>query len=207
MLFALSRGKMMSRDQVRFLLAAATLLLMVSVGYYLIVGMQARRDNERLIEKLAGDITPQDEHRMQHFRRTKMHDGKKVWEVAARQARYSQEEGKMVIESPEVSLYLGNGDVIALRCQEGRIHMGQDGKEVSRMELTGDLHMQIGDFSLTGEEAIYESARNVVFSPTPVQIIGRGLTVVGRGYQVDVANKRVTLDAEVQTTLTNTERP
>lgn len=197
----------MSRNQVRFLLASATLLLMVSIGYYLVVGMQMRRDNERLIEKLASDVSPEDEQRMQHFRRTKMHDGKKVWEVAARQARYSQEEGEVVIESPQMSLYLSNGDVIALRCQEGRIHVNQEGEEVTRMELTGDLHMQIGAFSLTGEEAIYESALNVVFSSSPVQIVGRGVTVAGRGYVVDVAAKRVTLNSDIRTTLTHTEKP
>lgn len=191
----------MSRGQVRFALAVTATLLFVAVGYYLMVSVRAQKDTQDLVEKLAPDLSPESDQRMKDFRHAKMQNGKKVWEVAARQARFSQESGELIIDEPELSLFLDNGDMVALRCREGRIYM--DGKQdVTRMELRGDIKMQIGDFFLQAQEAVYESGRNIVSASSPVQITGRGFTAEGQSYTVEVADKRVTLNAGVATTVT-----
>lgn len=191
----------MRRKQIRFFLAAAMLLLLAMVGYYFLVNLRAQRETARLVGKLAPDLVQDADQRMQNFHREKVQDGKKVWEIAARQARYSKKDGEVVIDDPSLSFYLDNGDVIALRCKEGRIAGTLEEQKVTRMELRGDLEMQLGDFFLKTQEAIYESERNVVSSPGSVQITGRGFTVEGQGYTVEVAEKRVTLNAGVSTTV------
>jgi lipopolysaccharide assembly outer membrane protein LptD (OstA) len=67
------------------------------------------------------------------------------------------------------------------------------------MVLRGDLEIQIGEYFLKTQQAIYDSAQNTISAPDAVQIVGRGLTVEGRGYQVAVDEKRMTLHAEVHT--------
>lgn len=189
----------MRRGQVRFALAVTATLLFVAVGYYLMVSMSAQKDIEKRLADLP-DVSPKVDQRMEDFRHAKMQDGKKVWEVAARQARFSQESGELIIDDPELSLFLDNGDMVALRCREGRVYM--DGKQdVTRMELRGDIKMQIGDFFLQAQEAVYESGRNIVSASSPVQITGRGFTAEGQSYTVEVADKRVTLNDGVATTV------
>jgi|SRR5215510_12058144 len=195
----------MSRYQVRFVMALAAVLLIVGIVYHLTVTLRKQHHNEKMIAKMKADVVPEADQRMQNFRRVQVRDGKKVWEIAARQARYFEANGEVVVEAPEVSFYLSDGQVIALRCGEGRLHMGKDEKTVTQMELKTDLQMQIGDLLLHTQEAVYDSEHDTISSPGAVQITSRGLLVEGQGYKVDVADKRLTLNADVHTTLTKEE--
>jgi len=194
----------MSRKQIRFLLALVVVISLSIVGYQLISTLRTQRLNEQDLLRLAKDVAPEAAQRMQNFRRAKIRDGEKVWEIAARQARYLQEKNEIVIERPEVSLYIKDGSIIALRCQEGRIHLSED-EEVVRMELSGDLEMRVNDFVITTPQAVYESERNTISSDGPVRIVGQGVEVEGRGYVVEVSEKRLTLNAEVQTSVATGE--
>jgi LPS export ABC transporter protein LptC len=194
----------MSRGQVRFVIALAVMLSLMVVGYYLITALREQKVKEKDLARIAQDVVPGADQRMQHFRRAKIRDGKKVWELAARQARYVQENNEIVVEEPEVSLYLQDGDVLALRCQEGRVHLGED-EDVTLMELKGDLEVRVNNFIITTQHAVYESEHNTISSPGPVRIVGQGLEVEGKGYTVEVAEKRVRLNADVQTTVTKGE--
>jgi LPS export ABC transporter protein LptC len=194
----------MSREQARFMIALAVVISLGIVGYQLVTTLRAQKQNEQDIARLVTDVAPEAAQRMQNFRRAKIRDGKKVWEIAARQASYSQENNEIVVEGPEVTLYVKNGDVIALRCQEGRVHLNDD-EEMIRMELSGDLEMRVGDFVITTPNAVYENERNAIFSDGPVRIVGQGVEVEGQGYTVDLAEKRLTLNAEVHTTVARGE--
>ena len=195
----------MSRDQGRFAIAVVVLFLLVGVGYRLIVTMRQQREAEEKVKEVAPDLTATTEQRMKDFRRTKVRDGKKVWEIVARQARYSQERQEVVVEGPEFSLYLKDGEIVALKSQEAWVHLDSKGQEVTRVELKGNLEMQVGDFSIKTQEATFESERNTIVSNSTVQIDGPGLSVAGQGYTVDVAEKRLTLNADVQTTVNKGE--
>lgn len=191
----------MSRAQLRFAVGVTIVLLFFMIGYYLSVSLQKQKLQQKLIDKVAADLLPGTDQRMQDFRRIKVRDGQKVWEITARQARYFSESGEVVVDDPEVSLYFDDGEVIALRCREGRVHLNVGDQEVTKMELRGDLEMQFGDFSLNTQEAVYESASNVISSPAVLQIVGPGFTVEGQGYTLEVAHKRLTLTSAVRTTL------
>lgn len=194
----------MSREQIRFVIALVVVASLGMVGYYVTTSLKAQRQQEQDLTKWVADVVPEAAQRMQNFRRAKIRDGKKVWEIAARQARYSQENNEIVVEGPEVSLYMKDGDVIALRCQEGRVHLDGD-EEVSRMELSGNLEIRINDLVITTPSAEYNSEQNTIASSGPVRIVGRGLEVEGQGYSVNVSEKRLTLNADVRTTVTKGE--
>jgi LPS export ABC transporter protein LptC len=194
----------MSREQVRFVIALTVAVSLVIVGYYVATTLQAQRLREQDLAQLVKDVAPEAAQRMRNFRRAKIRDGKKVWEIAARQARYSQETNEIVVEGPEVSLFLKEGETIALRCKEGRVYLNDD-EDVIRMEFSGELEMRVNDFVITTPNAVYESAHNTITSPGPVHIVGRGLAVEGQGYTVDVAEKRVTLNTNVRSTVTREE--
>jgi LPS export ABC transporter protein LptC len=145
---------------------------------------------------------------MENFKRVKIRpDGKKAWEIVARKARYSPEDHLVIVESPQFSFYTKEGEPLSLRSREARVLLTSDDKneEVTRVELRGDLEMQVNDFLIKTQEAIFEAEQNRISSPGAVQIDGPGVTVMGQGYSVDVTNKLLTLEAEVQTTLSRSE--
>jgi len=195
----------MNRGQIRFAIAVVVLFLLAGVSYRLMVTMHQQRETEAKVKEIAPDLTTTTEQRMQDFRRTKVRDGKKVWEIVALQARYSQERQEVIVEGPEFSLYLKDGEIIAVKSQEARVHLDGEGQEVTRVELKGNLEMRVGDFSIKTQEATFESERNILVSDSAVQIDGPGLSVAGQGYTVDVAEKRLTLNADVQTTVNKGE--
>lgn len=191
----------MSRGQIRFAIAIVVLFLLMGVGYRVMITMREQLAADEKIKALAPDLSATTEQRMQDFRRVKVRDGKKVWEIVARQARYSQERQEVIVEGPEFLLYLKDGEKIALKSQEARVHLDGDGREVTRIELKGNLEMQVGDFSIKTQEATFENERNTIAADGAVQIEGPGLSVVGQGYTVNIGEKRLTLNADVQTTI------
>jgi len=192
----------MSRRQVRFVVAVVVALLLTTVGYRLSVSLWAQRVADEEIQKLMADLSPTVEQRMKNFHRFKVNNGKKVWEIAAQQARYLKDRNEVLVDAPEFSLYQKDGGVIALRSREARIHLGVNEQDVIKVELKGDLEMQIGDLSIKTQEAVFKNEQNTISSSGAVQISGPGLEVEGQGYVVDVTSKRLTLDADVQTTMT-----
>ena len=197
----------MSRSQARFIISAMVFVLLAVVGQRLVVNNQA---GEAKIKELEGDtpLVPTPDQQMNDFRRVKIRpDGKKVWEIVARQARYSTDNHLVIVDAPQFSFYPKDGDAFALRSREARLLLTSDTKqEVTRIELTGDLEMHVGDLVITTQEAIFENEQNRISSQAAVQINGPGLAVAGQGYSVDVANKYLTLEADVQTTLSRRDR-
>ena len=195
----------MNRAQVRFAIILVVLFLLIGVGYRVTVSMYQQRLNEERIKEIAPDLTVTTDQRMQNFRRVKMRDGKKVWEIVARQGRYSEENQEMIVEAPEFSFYPKEGDMIALKSKEAWIHLDSEGREVTRVELKGDLEMRVGDFSIRTQEATFESEQNTIISDAAVQINGPGVAIAGQGYIVYLGDKRMTLNADVRTTVNKGE--
>jgi|GEM_PF-2925738 len=191
----------MSRGQARFLIAAVVVILLAVVGHGLIINQDAAKNSDPALVLPEPPTTT--EQRMNDFKRVKVRsDGQKAWEIVARHARYLTDDHVVIVESPQFSFYPKDGEAFSLRSREARILLTSDQKEdVTRVELSGDLEMQIGDFLIKTQEAVFENEQNRISSPSAVQINGPGLTVEGLGYAVDVTNKFLTLDANVQTTL------
>ena len=192
----------MSRNQIRFMLSVTILGLIVSLGY---LSTQVGKDPEtrQLIKKLEAEaVEGESVQRMTEFRRMKMQDGKKVWEIVARQARYFSETNEVLIDTPEVSFYLSDGETVALRSQEGTVHLDGNSQDLLHVELRGELEMQIGDIALKTDQATYDRQKNTISSDGVLHIVGQGFTLEGRGYTVAVDTKQLTLNSEVRTTVT-----
>jgi LPS export ABC transporter protein LptC len=196
----------MSRGQARFLIISLVAILLAVVGRSLIINTNRADNNDPALDPTPGP-TATSEQRMENFKRVKIRpDGKKAWEIVARKARYSPEDHLVIVESPQFSFYTKEGEPFSLRSREARVLLTSDkNEEVTRVELSGDLEMQVNDFLVKTQEAIFEAEQNRISSPGAVQIDGPGVTVVGQGYSVDVANKLLTLEGEVQTTLSRSE--
>ena len=192
----------MSRHQIRFMLGLTVLGLILGLGY---LSSQVGKDpaTARLIDELSTPDATEETlvQRMTEFRRVKMQDGRKVWEIVARQARYFADRNAVVIDTPQVSLYFSDGEALALRCQEGTVHL--DGEaDLLHIELRGNLEIQMGEVSLKTEQATYDRQKNTISSDGVIHVVGQGFTLEGKGYTVAVDTRQLTLNTEVSTTVT-----
>jgi LPS export ABC transporter protein LptC len=199
----------MSRGQARFVVSALVFVLLAVVGHRLVINRQTGDQKIAALTESAPLSATDKWQQMNDFTRVKFRpDGKKAWEIVARKARYSTDNNLVIVETPQFSFYPKDGDAFSLRSREARVLLTSDKdkkEEVMRIELTGDLELQIGDFVITTQEAIFESEQNRISSPSAVQINGPGVAIAGQGYAVDVVNKYMTLEAEVKTELSRSE--
>ena len=184
------------------MLGISVLVVIVVLGY---LGARLRQDVEtrQMLDEIAASTEDGAvSQRMSEFRRIKMKDGRKVWEIAARQARYLADTNTVVIDSPEISFYFQDGEAVELNCREGTIHLHEETQDLVRIDLNGGLTMQVGDVSFTTDRAVYDHQDNTIVSDGVLNVAGEGYTATGRGYSVTVDTKRLVLDADVRTTVT-----
>ncbi len=146
------------------------------------------------------DFLPHAAQRIENFRRVKMEGDRKAWEVAAREAQYLEDDQQIVVDDPQVSLYLkGEEGEVSLRGRDGTIFLS--GREIDRVELDGGIEVRFGDYRVTTDRAVYEQASDTVVSPGAVRVTARGLELSGERMTVEVETQRVRVDGRVETVL------
>jgi LPS export ABC transporter protein LptC len=121
----------------------------------------------------------------------KVQDGRKVWEVAAQDAQYFEEEKTVVVRDAVVQWFMKDGRTVGLSGAEGRIFL--EGREVTRVDLQGDITVTLADYVVRAQSASYDRQRELISAPGLVDIEGRALHLRGDGMEVDVEAQRVRL--------------
>jgi lipopolysaccharide export system protein LptC len=129
----------------------------------------------------------------------KVENGRKVWEVAARDAQYKEGDGVVSVIDPVVAFYLANGDEVSLRGTSGTVFL--EGRELTRVDVEGGITVRFGDYALTTDLASYEAASGLVIAPGAVHITGGGLEIEGRHMEVEVEAQRLRLAEQVRVVL------
>jgi LPS export ABC transporter protein LptC len=172
-------------------------VLLAAGGWLLQRDFAARRRAEHIRPVI--DVLPNVSQRIQNFHRVKVDNGRKVWEVSAREAQYLETEQMVVVEEPVVDVFLQDGRQVGLRGASGKLFL--DGKELERVELQGEIAVMLGEYEMRTSEARYEADRGVIVAPGRVTITGSGFQLQGERMEVNVADQRLLLADSVQTTL------
>jgi LPS export ABC transporter protein LptC len=185
------------RNRLR-LLVVTLIVALVGAGVALLVrDVREQRRSKLEVELL--DILPQVAQRIQDFRRVKVEDGRKVWEVSARDAQYYEEQGLVVVKEPLVAFYLKDGRQVALSGREGKVHLVE--RELDRVDLQGNIEVRLGEYQLRARAAYYDRATDTIVAPGVVRIAGEALELEGEGMEVQVAEQRLRLQDKVRMTL------
>jgi LPS export ABC transporter protein LptC len=185
------------RKRARRLILALVVLLLGSGAWLLGRVIWEQRADD--LAQQALDLLPQVAQRIRDFHRVKVDDGRKVWEVAAAEAQYFQEEQVVVVKKPLISFYMKDGRTVALRGDEGTVRLGK--RDLQEVELSGDIEVDLGEYALNADAARYEREPGLILAPGPVRIRSDDFVLHGRGMQVDVDKQRLTLDEQVEMTL------
>jgi LPS export ABC transporter protein LptC len=151
---------------------------------------------ERELARQAADLLPDVAQRIQNFHRMKVDKGRKVWEVAAREARYHADENTVVVIEPSVSFFLEDGRSVALTGRQGRVRL--DGHELDHVDLDGEIHMQFGDYAVRTDSARYDRHDDTIVAPGHVSVIGEELDVQGDQLELDLSTQRLRLRENVR---------
>jgi LPS export ABC transporter protein LptC len=185
------------RKRARRVILFVVVLLLASGAWLLGRVMWERRSQD--LAQQAIDLLPQVAQRIKDFHRVKVDDGRKVWEVAAKEAQYFQEDQLVVVKQPLVSFYVKDGRVVSLRGDEGRVTLGK--RDLQQVEVSGGIEVDLGGYALGTDYARSEREPGVILAPGAVHIRSDDFDLHGRDMRVDVEQQRLTLDEQVETTL------
>lgn len=169
-------------------IAAVVVLLVVGVGA--LVGRSLWQQHKRdIIERGLVKMLPGVSQRIQNFRRVKMEDGRKVWEVSADDARYMEDQSMIVVHKPVVAWFLHDGREVGLRGEDGRIHL--DEHDLRRVEVEGPILVSLADYQLRTTGAVYDHSDGLITSSSDVEITGKAMDLRGQGMEVDIEGQRL----------------
>lgn len=175
-------------------------ILLLSIGTVLfLVGRQLWQQNKLDLAQKALEVLPGVTQHIQDFRRVHVEGGRKVWEVAAEDARYFEGDDLVVVRQPMVAWYLEDGRRFGLRGDEGRISM--DRTDLKFVEMQGGIEVDLVELRILAEEAVYDHVGRRISSSRRVQIAGRGLDVAGDEMLVEMDKRKLTLLGNVAMSL------
>lgn len=179
-------------------LVVALIFVLLTVGGWLLgreLYLQRRTDLRKEVLKVLPGVS----QRIQNFHRSRVVNGKTVWEVSAREAQYYEQEQTVVVSGPAVSFYTSDGREVVLRGEEGKVYLG--GKDLEGLELRGGVEVKFGKYGLRTEDVRYERFSDTILVPGTVQISGEEFDIRGERMTIYLSAQRLLVDGGVQTTL------
>jgi LPS export ABC transporter protein LptC len=172
-------------------------LSLAGVGYKVaeMVGHAQREIRANPLKAL--DYLPESALQIKDFHRSKIEDGRKVWELFGEEASYFKEQREAVIKKPKFYYYDKKGEVAETQGDEARLYLNE--KELERMELRGAIEVSFQGYILKSEEANYLPAKDQIVLPSHTTVVGDGIAVEGSRMEVELEEKKIRLIQSVKT--------
>ncbi len=180
------------RLRIALMLVAAAML--AGMATLVVRAMRPRRMSD--LAALAADYVPHVAQRIQNFHRVAVRDGRKVWEVAARDARYFERERKVVVRRPMLKFYLAGGGEISVEAEEGTVWV--EGRELRAADVRGSIELTLDGYRVKTNSARYDRATGRITAPEAVVVEGEELTARGAAVEIDIADRRLRLLRKVE---------
>ena len=132
-----------------------------------------------------------------HMEYSEVSQGRTRYTVEADTARHYEQQQQTFLDKVTVVFVQNDGGKITLVADEGSIDHA-----TKNMEAHGNVHVNYNDtYELTTARLFYDNARNLAFTPDPVLIVGRGLTLHGVGAKLQVEEHTMKVLSQVDTRL------
>jgi len=178
------------KKRLRLTVIALVTVLLGTVSF--LVGRSLFRQHQDDLLRKGIELIPGVSQHIHDFRRVKVaDDGRKVWEVAAEDAQYFEADQTVVIREAVLQLFLKDGRALGLQGREGRLRLA--GRDLTRVELSGDIEVMLADYEVRTDQAAYDHQQRRISAPGVVRIAGRAFELSGDGMEIDVEAQRLTL--------------
>lgn len=145
------------------------------------------------------DYLPDSALHMKDFRRAKIEDGRKVWEIVGDEANYYKDQKQVIIKKPRFYYYDKKGETVETTGDVATLFINE--KELERMQLQGNIEVNYQGYTLRSEEAIYHPDTQQIVLPQRATVVGEGLQLEGSSMEVELEDKKVRLLQNVKTKL------
>jgi LPS export ABC transporter protein LptC len=186
------------RRRRRLILLAVILLVVGGVAYK--IGQSIWTMKLREMKKnplLALEYLPESALHMRDFHRSKIEDGRKVWELFGEEANYYKDDKQAVIKKPRFYYYDKKGEVAETTGEVARIFINE--KELEKMQLGGGIEVSYQGYTLKSEEAIYLPSKQQIVLPGRAVVIGDGVQLEGSSMELQLEEKTMRLLRNVKT--------
>lgn len=159
----------------------AMLLRSDSKGSLLSRSVSAVSGGEFNISRLG--IDPDSAVHLQDFHRQEMKDGRPVWVVDAKDARYYASDGFTLVNDAVMTVYRSQGSTLKLNSPVAKLYM--IGGALQRAELEGEILAVLNDsVQIKTDFANYDVLHKLVSAPGNVVIQGNGYEIRGVGMEI-----------------------
>ena len=187
----------MERNQVRRLLIAGVMLALGGLGF--VLGRTMVNQQQAVVEPGAtSDLQADVTQRIKEFRRVKVKDGRKEWELTAQEAELFPEQGEVAITAPKLAFFGGDGRNVEVKGKEGRVFLNEG--NVQRIELSGGIDVTVGEYFVQTDKAIYFENINSIAAPGEVRLKGSDIALAGQAMLLELGSQRVLFRNGVTTT-------
>jgi LPS export ABC transporter protein LptC len=143
------------------------------------------------------DYLPESALQLKDFHRSKIENGRKVWELFGEEANYYKEQKEAVIKKPRFYYYDKKGEVAESKGDEALVYLNE--KELERMELRGGIEVTFQGYILKSEEANFVPAKDQIVLPSRTTVVGEGISLEGARMEVDLEEKKIRMMQAVKT--------
>lgn len=181
----------------RSVLLIVILLSLGGVGYKVAEIVRNVQKEIKTSPLKALDYLPESSLHMKDFHRSKIEDGRKVWELFGDEANYFKDQKEAVIKKPRFYYYDKKGEVAETTGEEALVYLNE--RELERMELRGDVQVSFQGYVLNSEAANYLPAKDQIVLPSHTTVVGDGIAVEGARMEVELETKKIRLIQAVKT--------
>ena len=143
------------------------------------------------------DSLPEAALSIKEFHRSKIENGRKVWELFGAEANYLKEQKEAVIKKPRFYYYDKKGETAETLGEVAHIFFTE--KQLEKMRLEGAVQISFQGYVLKSDEAVYLPAKDQIVMPNRTTVVGDGLEVEGSRMEVELEGKKVRLLRNVKT--------
>ena len=178
------------RKRKRLILLVVIILSLGGLGYKVAESIWAMKVNEIRRNPLkALDYLPESALQIKDFRRAKVEDGRKIWELIGDEARYFKDQREAVIKNPKFFYYDSNGETA--ETTGAMAHLFFNERELEKMQLEGGIRVSYQGYVLRSEQAIYLPADQRIVFPSRALVAGNGLELEGSRMEVELESKKL----------------
>jgi LPS export ABC transporter protein LptC len=171
----------------RLVLLGAVFLSLGGVAYKVFETVSEARRQVRENPVKALDYLPESALHVKEFRRSKVENGRKVWEVMGEEADYYKDQQEAVIKRPRFFYYNRHGEAAETAGEVARMFLGE--KELQRLQIEGGIEVRYQNYLLKSEEAIYLPQEQRIVLPKRTTVVGDGLELEGARMEVELETK------------------
>lgn len=181
----------------RTILLLAILISLGGVGYKVSEIVRRVQKEIKADPFKALDYLPESALQIKDFHRSKIENGRKVWELFGEEANYYKEQKEAVIKKPRFYYYDRKGEVAETKGDEAVVYLNE--KELDKMELRGGVEVTFQGYVLKSEEANYTPAKDQIVLPTRTTVVGEGISLEGARMEVELEGKKIRMIQAVKT--------